>query len=71
MLISLLRNSKLASEDVEILNRAFKEVLRKLYLVDRNDPVCEIVARKVIEIAESGVHDPQMIADAAVKQLLP
>jgi hypothetical protein len=65
----LLRDYKIEPEEVERLNRAFTFTLSALYLVDRNDPVCEIVARKVIEIGTSGVDDPQEISRFALKQL--
>jgi hypothetical protein len=65
----LLADSKLGSDEIENLNRAFKQALRSLHLVDRNDPLAEIVARKVIEIAATGVGDATEIADVAVKQL--
>ena len=52
------------------LNRAFTFTLRSLGFVERdNDPVCEIIARKVIEIDAAGTHDPEEIATLAVKQL--
>jgi hypothetical protein len=54
--------------EVEI---AFKYTLRKLGLVDRNDPVCELVARKVIELRESGVSDALAIGEIAYRQLAP
>lgn len=34
-----------------------------------HDPVCEIVARKVMEIVASGTHDPNEIAKLAIDQL--
>jgi hypothetical protein len=34
-----------------------------------NDPICEIIARKVIEIDAAGTYDPGEIAKLAVKQL--
>ena len=55
--------------DAERLNRAFALTLKSLELVDRNDPVCEIVARKVIEIDGSGTHEPREIADRVAQQL--
>ena len=51
------------------LNRAYTFTLRRLSLVDRDDPICEIVARKVIEIDAAGTHEPKEIAKLAVKQL--
>jgi hypothetical protein len=70
MLINrLLEGSNLEPEAVERLNRAFSLTLKSLYLVDRNDPICEIVARKVIEIERAGTRDPQEIAKLAAKLL--
>ena len=65
----LLANSKLRTDEIENLNSAFKRALRSLHLVDRDDPLAEIVARKIIEIAATGVHDAAEIAKIAVKQL--
>ena len=65
----LLADSKLGSDEIENLNRAFKQALRSLHLVDRNDPLSDIVARKIIEIAATGIGDATEIADIAVKQL--
>jgi hypothetical protein len=64
----LLKDSKLTPEEIDILNKAYSFALRSLSLVDRNDPLAEIVARKVIEVGAS-VHDPTEIAKMAVKGL--
>jgi hypothetical protein len=55
----LLKDAKFEPDEVAVLTRAFELALSALYLVDRDDPVCEIVARKVIEIGTNGIHDPQ------------
>jgi hypothetical protein len=67
----LLKDSKLTPEEREVLNAAFVRTLRLLNLVDRNDPICEIVARKVIEIGLGGGCDPAAIAEKAYRQLGP
>jgi hypothetical protein len=54
---------------VSTLDAAFDFALRDLRLVERDDLVCAIVARRVIEISGSGSLDARSIADAAVKQL--
>nr|QIG99678.1 hypothetical protein G6P99_38500 [Bradyrhizobium sp. 6(2017)] len=58
----------MSPEEVERLNRAFTFSLKSLHLVDRNDPVSDIVARKVIEIDKSGAHDPHEIAARVAKE---
>jgi hypothetical protein len=56
-------------EEVERLDRAFAFTLKSLHLVDRNDPVCDIVARKVVDIDATGIRDPREITNLAAKQL--
>lgn len=65
----LLNGSTLEPEKVELLNRAYGRALRSLSLVDRNDPLTEIVARKIIEVGASGVCDAEEIAKLAVTRL--
>ena len=65
----LLREGKIKAEDLERLDRAFAFTLRSLHLVDRNDPICEIVAQKVVEIDGAGIRDPQEIASRAATEL--
>lgn len=65
----LLKDAEFEPDEVAVLTRAFELALSALYLVDRDDPVCEIVARKVIEIGTNGIHDPREIAEAAVRRL--
>lgn len=65
----LLQRHEIASEHSEILKQAFNLALRGLHLVNRNDPICEIVARKVIEIGMDGSRDPQQIAALTIKKL--
>lgn len=65
----LLEHSSLTSEEQEALKAAFIRILRKLQLVDRNDPICEIVARKIIEIGERGANNPDAICEIAIREL--
>jgi hypothetical protein len=65
----LLQNSNLGPAEQEILNLAFIRALRLLHLVDRNDPICEIVARKIMEIGATGASDSVAISEIAARQL--
>ncbi|TWB93125.1 hypothetical protein FBZ93_111164 [Bradyrhizobium macuxiense] len=64
-----LQGSKLNPEEIERLNSAYVQTLRSLGLVDRNDPIAELVARKILKIGAAGVRDPAEISKLAVKQL--
>ena len=66
----LLKDDRLAGpHEVERLYRAYRDVLRSLHLVDRNDPVAEIVEKTVIGIGATGVREPSEISKIAVKRL--
>jgi len=67
----LLANHPLPPERQRVLMLAFNLTLRKLNLVDRDDPICEMVARKVIEIGTGGSANAAAIAEIAYRQLHP
>jgi len=65
----LLKNGKFTPEQRHVIELAFNSTPRKLNLVDRNDPVCEIVAHKIIKIAENGVTSAVAISKMATREL--
>ena len=65
----LLAGYQLEPEEVEILIAAFNRALRSLGVVDRNDPLTELIAREVIEIGATGVRDPVEICKIAIRRL--
>lgn len=65
----ILQNSPLSPEDISRLVAAYEVTLKALGLVDRSDPLTEIVARKVIEIGQTGVRDPLQISELVTRDL--
>lgn len=65
----LLQNSPLGPEEIAILTDAYERTLRALNLVDRNDPIIERVARKVIELAQRGVREAKQLSALTLKEL--
>ena len=69
MPINRILKDKHAPEEIELLNKAFNHALNLLGVVDRNDPPCDMVARKVIEVGGSGPCEPREIAEMAVARI--
>jgi hypothetical protein len=65
----LLQGSSLPADDIALLVAAYEQTLRALRLADRTDPITELVARKIIEVGESGLRDAAEISRRAVKSL--
>ena len=65
-----LAKSILEPDQIERLNEAYIFALRSPDLVDRDDPIMNIVAKKIIEVAATtGSRDPKEISKTALRQL--
>lgn len=65
-----MQNSAFAPEDVKRLGTAYERALAQLGLVDRNDPFTETVAKMIIEVAQTGEKDPDLICALALGRLM-
>jgi hypothetical protein len=65
----LLQQSAIPTEEIIRLRIAYQKTLHRLHLVDRNDPISEMVAKHILQIASTGVRDPARICEIAIKQL--
>ena len=48
---------------------AYEQTLRALRLEDRDDPVTQLVAEKIIAIGRLGIEDPAEISKLTLKEL--
>ena len=65
----LLQESPFGPDAVQQLASVFDEVCRELDLADRTDPLRDAVARKVIEIAQTGVLDPDSLRSEVLRAI--
>ncbi len=65
----LLQHYPFSQEEIEHLVSAYEETLRALGLTERSDPLTQLVAKKIIELAQTGVRDPTEISKRALKEL--
>ena len=55
-------------EAVICMAKAYESALVALRLSNRQDPFTEIVARKIVEIAELGERDPNRLRDLSLRR---
>ena len=67
----LRRHGVFAPEEVAMLGKVFEDVLQTLGLVDRNDPVTEMVAKKVVELANTGIREPDRLKALTLQAFAP
>ena len=64
----LLQNASFGPDEIRVLVRAFDDALGTLG-VDRNSPVAEALAKKIIELAREGERDPSRLPQRAVRSV--
>jgi hypothetical protein len=65
----LLQNTPMGPEEISRLTTAYEQALSTIGIVDRDDPLAELLARKIIEIAQTGVREPRDISTLAIKEI--
>src|SRR5215468_4089014 len=65
----LLQNAAFAPEDIAPLVAAYEDCLRTLKLSDRSDPIAQVLAKKIIEIAQTGIRDSARLGRLALEEL--
>jgi hypothetical protein len=65
----IFRERAFEPEDVIIMSRAYESALVALQLTNRQDPLTEIVAKKIVEFAESGERDPDRLRNRALEEI--
>ena len=65
----LIRNTVFEPKDIERLVAAYEQTLLALRLKDRDDPITQLVAEKIIAIGRLGIEDPAEISKLTLKEL--
>jgi hypothetical protein len=65
----MLQNVPLDPERIAVLAEAYRFTLKKLSLVERDDPMTQMIAKKIIEVSRTGVMHPKDISVLALREL--
>jgi hypothetical protein len=65
----LLQNSAFGPEEIDRMVKAYEASVRVLRGADRSDASAEAVAKKIIEVAQTGERDPVKLSRRALKDL--
>jgi hypothetical protein len=65
----LIANGSFGPAEVKAMTAAYEAALLDLGLVDRDDPITEIVATAIVSITSMGEHDPATVKDRALNAI--
>ena len=58
-------------ETLRNMSAAFETVCERLGLAIRHDPATELIAKFVVELAQTGVHDLETLLEATLRRFGP
>ena len=64
----LLKNSTLEPEEISRITAAYEQALQTLCVKDRDDRLTEMIAKKIIKIAQTGVHNAAQLSALAIAE---
>jgi hypothetical protein len=62
-------NAAFGPDEIRLMTASYEDILRKLRLADRSDPVTEMIAKTIIELAHRGERDPAKLCERALRML--
>ena len=65
----LIANGSFGPAEIKAMAAAYEAALLELRLVDREDPITEIVAVDIVNIASMGERNPAIIKDRALNSI--
>jgi hypothetical protein len=65
----LIANGSFGPAEVKAMTAAYEAALLELGLVDRDDPITEIVATAIVSITSMGERDPATVKDRALNAI--
>jgi len=68
-ILHYLRDLVLGPEEIRAMTAAYEQALHKLGLIDRADPITEVIAKKIIAVVQTGERNPARISRRALLEL--
>ena len=68
-ILQLLKGSAFDPEQIKVMTEAYEATLKSLHLKAGTDSINEIIAKKIVNIAQANEHDPKRICARTIKEL--
>jgi hypothetical protein len=65
----MLQDIPLRPKEIARLVEAYERTLRKFGLKERDDPLTQLIAKKIIKVGQTGVRDPEQISQLVITDL--
>ena len=65
----LIASGHFGPDEIEAMIKAYETTLTDLRMIDRKDPLTEIIAKSIVNVTATGERDPEVISKRALNAL--
>ena len=65
----LIANGSFGPDEIEVMTTAYEAALIEVPVADRNDPMTELIAKSIVNVAATGERDPRVVMERALNAL--
>jgi hypothetical protein len=65
----LIASGSFGPDEIGIMTAAYECALTDLRMVDRNDPLTELIAKAIVNVTATGERDPEKVKKRAINAL--
>jgi hypothetical protein len=62
-------NAAFGPDEIRLMTTCYEDILRRLRLADRSDPVTEMIAKTIIDLTHGGERDPGKLCKRVLRVL--
>jgi hypothetical protein len=65
----LIANGSFGPDEIEIMKSAYEAALIEVGVIDRDDPITELIAKSIVIVTAAGERDPKEVMERALNAL--
>jgi hypothetical protein len=65
----LIANGAFGPDEIEVMKSAYEAALIDLGIIDRNDPITDLIAKAIVNVTATGERNPQKVMERALNAL--
>lgn len=65
----LIANGSFGPDEIKVMTAAYESALIDLRVIDRDDPINELIAKSIVNVTATGERDPILIKERAINAL--
>jgi hypothetical protein len=65
----LIANGAFGPDEIEVMTVAYEDALTEIPVASRDDPITELIAKAIVNVAAAGERDPRLVMERALNAL--